>query len=151
MEHIACPQCGASNLKTDPQCLSCGATLFTRQSTPPPVVELTPAEPYWETPQGQRRIALISGAVLLIGLGILLQGLFGIMLIPILCCAGIWELIQWSRERQQAKDFERAHDKESLQAELARYDRPDKYVQTKTGILHVKGFDSRLDSSEKKK
>lgn len=145
MEHVTCPQCGAANLTTDPQCLACRASLLARPSAPPPVVELVSAEPYWETPQGQRRIALISGSVLLIGLGVLLQGLFGIMLIPILCCAGIWELIQWSRERQQAKDFERAYDKESLQAELARYDRPDTYVQTRSGVIKVKGFDSRLD------
>lgn len=145
MEHVTCPQCGAANLTTDPECLACGASLLARPSAPPPVVELAPAESYWETPQGQRRIALISGSVLLIGLGVLLQGLFGIMLIPILCCAGIWELIQWSRERQQAKGFERAYDKESLQAELARYDRPDTYVQTRSGVIKVKGFDSRLD------
>jgi hypothetical protein len=90
-------------------------------------------------------MALLSGGVMLICLGILFQGIFGIMLIPLLICAGIWELCAWSRQREEDKRFEQVHDKATLQAELARHDRPDRMVQTKSGPVKVRGFDSRLE------
>ena len=153
MEHLPCPKCGASNLKTDHQCLSCGEQLLKR-STPPvppqPTVPLAPPEPYWETPQGQRRIAILSGIVLAIGLWILLGQIFGFMLIPILICAGIWELKEWYKDRKLDQEFAQAKDRAELQAVLARHDRPDRIVQTYHGNVHVQGFDSRLGSTENK-
>ena len=148
MEHIICPSCGAQNLKTDFQCLSCSKSLIARVAAAPPPEPPREAEPtssFWETPAGQRRMALLSGGVMLICLGILFQGIFGIMLIPLLICAGIWELCAWSRQREEDKHFEQVHDKATLQAELARHDRPDRMVQTKSGPVKVRGFDSRLD------
>ena len=151
MEHLLCPSCGAQNLKTDLQCLSCGKSLIVRATPSRPVEPLllskqTQAEiSFWETPTGQRRIALLSGSVMLLCLWVILRGVFGVMLVPLLIAAGIWELCAWSREREQNKRFEQARDKETLQAELARHDRPDRFVQTKSGPVKVRGFDSRLD------
>lgn len=149
MEHIVCPSCEAQNLKTDPQCLSCGASLIVRAAAiVRPELPAEPAQPelsFWETPTGQRRIALISGAVLLICLGILLQGIFTMAMIPLLIAAGLWELCAWSRQREEDKRFEQVQNKETLQAELARHDRPDRIVQTKSGPVKVRGFDSRLE------
>lgn len=151
MEHLLCPSCGAQNLKTDLQCLSCGKSLITRPALSRPVEPSLPAEQvqaetsFWETPTGQRRIALLSGGVMLVCLWVILRGVFGMLLVPLLIAGGIWELCAWSREREQNKRFEQARDKETLQAELARLDRPDRIVQTKSGPVHVRGFDSRLD------
>lgn len=149
MEHVACPACGSPNLTTDPQCLSCGTSLLVRPvPTPMPVSAMEPEtapSSFWETPTGQRRIALISGSVMLVCLWVILRGVFGFMLIPLLVAAGIWELCAWSREREQNKRFEGVRDKATLQAELARLDRPDRIVQTKSGPVSVRGFDSRLD------
>ena len=149
MEHIACPRCEAQNLKTDLQCLSCGVSLIVRATVVSPAEQaVDPEEPelsFWETPTGQRRIALLSGTVLLICLCILLQGIFTMALIPLLIAVGLWELCAWSRQREEDKRFEQVQNKETLQAELARHDRPDRIVQTKSGIVKVRGFDSRLD------
>jgi hypothetical protein len=151
MEHIICPSCGTSNLKTDLQCLSCGKSLIVRTTPsrpvePAPLSEQAQAEiSFWETPTGQRRIALLSGSVMLVCLWVILRGVFGMMLVPLFIAGGIWELCAWSREREQNKRFEQARDKETLQAELARLDRPDRVVQTKSGPVNVRGFDSRLD------
>ncbi|MCX6367664.1 MAG: hypothetical protein NTX57_13300 [Armatimonadetes bacterium] len=149
MEHIICPSCGAKNLKTDFQCLSCSKSLIVRAAaiapSEPPTESAEAESSFWETPVGQRRMALLSGGVMLICLGILFQGIFGIMLIPLLICAGIWELCAWSRQREEDKRFEQVHDKATLQAELARHDRPDRMVQTKSGPVKVRGFDSRLE------
>lgn len=87
---------------------------------------------------------------MLICLWVLLQGFFGIILVPLLIAGGVWELCAWSRERELDKRFERPHDKESLQAELARLDRPDRFVQTKSGPVFIRGFNSRLESRHEK-
>ena len=67
------------------------------------------------------------------------------MLIPLAICAGLWELNEWSKERKLAKEFESARNKDELQATLARHARPDRVVQTRSGTMEVRGFDSRLD------
>ncbi|WP_395142786.1 hypothetical protein [Armatimonas sp.] len=148
MEHLVCPSCGAQNLTTDPQCLACGKSLITRAvaiKPPEPEGNTEPDLSFWETPTGQRRIAILSGGVMLLCLWVLLRGIFGVMLIPLAICVGLWELCAWSRQREQDKRFEHVHDKASLQAELARLDRPDRVVQTKSGPVSVRGFDSHLD------
>jgi hypothetical protein len=151
MEHTTCPSCGVQNLKTDLQCLSCGKSLIVRAVTAAPTMPHAQAErtqpetSFWETPTGQRRMALLSGSVMLVCLWVILRGVFGMLLVPLLVVGGIWELCAWSREREQNKRFEQVADKETLQAELARLDRPDRIVQTKSGPVSVRGFDSRLD------
>jgi hypothetical protein len=100
---------------------------------------------FWETPQGQRRIALLSGAVMLLMLWLVLRSFFGILIIPLALCAGLWELHEWGKEWELAKRFEHIDNEAMLQAELARLDRPDRVVQTPSGRVEVRGFDSKLD------
>jgi hypothetical protein len=149
MEHYPCPACGGPNLSTDPLCLDCGAPLQARAATPLPAEAAAPPVPWWDAPQNQRRIAFVSGGILLAGALFLLPGLliFWPFVAGLALWGGLMELRDRAADAAFARNVERGGgDRVALQAELARLHRSDRFVQTGRFPVHVRGFDSRLDA-----
>lgn len=149
MQHIPCPSCGAPCLATDLTCLGCGKALRTLPSPTEPAPEPEPPTvPWWDAPQNQRRIAFVSGAVLLAGALFFLPGL--LILWPFIGFLLVAELVMSARERAENAVFVRnvergGGDRAALQAELARHARPDRIVHGYKGTpITVRGFDPRL-------
>lgn len=175
MDRLICPACGDSNWETDPTCLSCGESLACQQRKPPPngpesaddCAGMAPAAQSdsagnvrgiraWfdlATELGQKRVAILSGIVMLLCVGFLLQGLMPFV-IGIACALGAVEFFWEMRERRFQQRFVAGveaggGDKAALQAELSRLHRPDSFrVGPKGASVPVKGFDSRLDETQ---
>ena len=156
MERKSCLACGGENLLTDLSCLKCGAALHRSASriAAEPTEEAPARVTWWDTQQGQRRIAFLSGAVMLACLLFLLPGLlmtFGGLIVGLCVIGGFWELRDREANRAFTRGVERGGgDRAAVQAELARHHRPDRMVNYGHGTVPVRGFDSRLGSDEKK-
>lgn len=165
MERSPCPNCGAPNLATDLQCLTCGAALRASPAVaPPPELEADDAElsppatgvRAWfdlATDAGQRRTALASGIVMLACLAYLMPGmlmLFGGLVPGVLLLGWFMEARDRAQDRAFVEGVKRGGgDKVAVQAELARLHRPDRVVRIGGRLpVSVKGFDSRLDSDK---
>ncbi len=102
------------------------------------------------TPSGQRRTALVSGALMLVCFALLIQPI-ALPLLSVVAMIMVWEWLAGSRERARERQFLRdleagGGDKTALRAALGRLHRPPSVVKGPRGAdIPIAGFDGRLD------